>query len=189
MPIILLSAYDWAEVEDEAREAGVTEFLSKPLFRSQLCRALRRCCGLDQPPAHKQRREEHHQLQGRVLLVEDNEVNSDIASELIRQTGAQVETAVNGAEAVEMVSQAVDGYYDLVFMDMRMPVMGGLEAAQAICDWACQEGRKRPPIVAMTANAFASDRNQALAVGMDGFMTKPIDVRELERTLNRYLGK
>ncbi|MBB3171192.1 response regulator [Parvibacter caecicola] len=189
VPIILLSAYDWAEVEDEARAAGVTEFLSKPLFRSQLCRVLSRCCGFGQPPAHGQRREERRQLQGRVLLVEDNELNSDIACELIRQTGAQVETAVNGAEAVDMVAQAPDGYYDLVFMDMRMPVMGGLEAARAICDQACQEGRKRPSIVAMTANAFASDRNQALAAGMDGFMTKPIDVRELERTLNRYLGK
>ncbi|WP_276916666.1 response regulator [Parvibacter caecicola] len=189
VPIILLSAYDWAEVEDEARAAGVTEFLSKPLFRSQLCRVLSRCCGFGQPLAHGQRREERRQLQGRVLLVEDNELNSDIACELIRQTGAQVETAVNGAEAVDMVAQAPDGYYDLVFMDMRMPVMGGLEAARAICDQACQEGRKRPSIVAMTANAFASDRNQALAAGMDGFMTKPIDVRELERTLNRYLGK
>lgn len=189
VPIILLSAYDWTEVEDEARAAGVTEFLSKPLFRSQLCRTLKRCCGFDRPQPQRSHSEECRQLNGRVLLVEDNELNSDIASELIRQTGADVETAVNGAEAVEKVMRAQDGYYDLVFMDMRMPVMGGLEAAQTICELAQREDRARPPIVAMTANAFASDRNQALAAGMDGFMTKPIDVRELERTLSRYLRK
>ncbi len=187
VPIILLSAYDWSEVEDEARAAGVTAFLSKPLFRSQLCRTLKYYCGCEQQQEKKAAENEHRQLRGRVLLVEDNELNSDIASELIRQTGAEVETAMNGAEAVEKVMRAQDGYYDLVFMDMRMPVMDGLEATQTICELSRREDRVRPPIVAMTANAFSSDRAQALAAGMDGFMAKPIDVRELERTLNRYL--
>ncbi len=187
VPIILLSAYDWSEVEDEARAAGVTAFLSKPLFRSQLCRTLKYYCGCEQQQEKKTAENEHRQLRGRVLLVEDNELNSDIASELIRQTGAEVETAMNGAEAVEKVMRAQDGYYDLVFMDMRMPVMDGLEATQTICELSRREDRVRPPIVAMTANAFSSDRAQALAAGMDGFMAKPIDVRELERTLNRYL--
>lgn len=189
VPIILLSAYDWSEVEDEARAAGVTAFLSKPLFRSQLCRALKHFCGCEQQQKAKGVEKEHRQLRGRVLLVEDNELNSDIASELIRQTGAEVETAMNGAEAVEKVMRAQDGYYDLVFMDMRMPVMDGLEATQTICELSRREDRVRPPIVAMTANAFSSDRAQALAAGMDGFMAKPIDVRELERTLNHYLKK
>ncbi len=189
VPIILLSAYDWSEVEDEARAAGVTAFLSKPLFRSQLCRTLKYYCGCEQQQEKKVTEQEHRQLRGRVLLVEDNELNSDIASELIRQTGAEVETAMNGAEAVEKVMRAQDGYYDLVFMDMRMPVMDGLEATQTICELSRREDRVRPPIVAMTANAFSSDRAQALAAGMDGFMAKPIDVRELERTLNHYLKK
>ncbi len=188
VPIILLSAYDWTEVEDEARAAGVTAFLSKPLFRSRLCQTLRRYCAEDRPAEEvADEKRENRQLQGRVLLVEDNELNRDIAAELILQTGALVETAVNGAEAVEKVMQAQDGYYDLVFMDMRMPVMGGLEATQTICELARHEDRVRPPIVAMTANAFSSDRAQALAAGMDGFMAKPIDIRELERTLNKYL--
>lgn len=128
-----------------------------------------------------------HAICGRVLLVEDNEINRDIAEELIADTGAQVETAIDGVEAVERVINAKDGYFDLVFMDMQMPRMGGIEAAHAICEEMDRTNRVRPPIIAMTANVFDQDRERALKAGMDGFMMKPVDLGELARVLGKYL--
>ncbi len=188
MPIILLTAYDWTEVEDEARDAGVTAFISKPLFKSRLCHVLKACCVEQAVQAALHKKEVEEKLSGRILLVEDNELNREIAHELIGQTGAEVEAACDGAEAVAMISQAPDGYYDLVFMDMKMPRMDGIEATRTICELAVQDKRRMPPIVAMTANAFSDDRIRALDAGMEGFMTKPIDVKELHRTLRLYLS-
>ena len=188
MPIILLTAYDWTEVEDEARDAGVTAFISKPLFKSRLCHVLKACCVEQDIQVSPRKAQEEKKLTGRVLLVEDNELNREIARELIGQTGAVVEEACDGAKAVSMVSKAPDGYYDLVFMDMKMPRMDGIEATRTICEIAVQDKRRMPPIVAMTANAFSEDRIRALDAGMEGFMTKPIDVKELNRTLRMYLS-
>ncbi len=188
MPIILLTAYDWTEVEDEAREAGVTAFISKPLFKSRLCHVLKSCCLEQDIQITPRKKTAEKKLSGRVLLVEDNELNREIARELIGQTGAEVEEACDGAEAVSMVSKAPDGYYDLVFMDMKMPRMDGIEATRTICEIAVQDKRRMPPIVAMTANAFSDDRIHALDAGMKGFMTKPIDIKELHRTLRLYLS-
>ncbi|MEY8562402.1 response regulator [Eggerthellaceae bacterium 3-80] len=188
MPIVLLTAYDWTEVEDEARDAGVTAFISKPLFKSRLCHVLKACCVEQAVQAALHKKEVEEKLSGRILLVEDNELNREIAHELIGQTGAEVEEACDGAEAVAMISQAPDGYYDLVFMDMKMPRMDGIEATRTICELAVQDKRRMPPIVAMTANAFSDDRIRALDAGMEGFMTKPIDVKELHRTLRLYLS-
>lgn len=128
-------------------------------------------------------------LRGRVLLVEDNELNMEIACELISQYGAEVEQAADGEQAAALVSQAQEGYYALVFMDMQMPRMDGIEATAAIVDEARRTGRRRPPIVAMTANAFNDDRQRALDAGMDGFTTKPINLAEIGRILGTYLDR
>lgn len=128
-------------------------------------------------------------LEGRVLVVEDNLLNLEIATELIQGLGADVDQAINGQKAVNAMANTPEGYYDLVFMDMQMPVMGGVEATRAIREQERTGGRKPVPIVAMTANAFNEDRERALAAGMDGFMTKPIDLAKLKRILEEYLAK
>ncbi len=185
-PIILLSAYDWSEIEDEAKGAGVTAFVSKPLFKSRLYRVLQSMCSNGQQDGSRTVRIPPR-VKGRVLLVEDNELNCEIASELIQNTGAQVETVPDGLEAVDRVIDSPDGHYDLVFMDMQMPRMNGIEAVKAIRHALARQKRPCPPIVAMTANAFNEDRERALAAGMDGFLTKPIDIDELEDVLGKHL--
>mgnify|MGYP002736463809 FL=1 len=124
-----------------------------------------------------------------MLVVEDNLLNLEIATELIQGLGADVDQAINGQKAVNAMANTPEGYYDLVFMDMQMPVMGGVEATRAIREQERTGGRKPVPIVAMTANAFNEDRERALAAGMDGFMTKPIDLAKLKRILEEYLAK
>lgn len=185
-PIILLSTYDWSEIEDEAKGAGVTAFVSKPLFKSRLYRVLQSMCSNGQQDGSRTVRIPPR-VKGRVLLVEDNELNCEIASELIQNTGAQVETVPDGLEAVDRVIDSPDGHYDLVFMDMQMPRMNGIEAVKAIRHALARQKRPCPPIVAMTANAFNEDRERALAAGMDGFLTKPIDIDELEDVLGKHL--
>lgn len=188
-PIILLTAYDWTDIEDEAKDAGVSAFISKPLFKSRLYHVLRTLC-LDDGSAtegHDERDDEP--LCGRVLLVEDNELNLEIAFELISSLGVEVVTAHDGQEAVDAVTSAEEGQFDLVFMDWQMPHMDGIEATERIIAFEHETERAHTPIVAMTANAFNEDRERALAAGMDGFMAKPIDMSELKRTLREYLAK
>ena len=186
-PIVLVSAYDWTEIEEEASQAGVSAFVSKPLFRSRLYHVLRAVCvdGGVEEVAHGSLSK--HPLSGRVLLVEDNELNREIATELIEQLGAEVECACDGEEAVSMTRDAEEGYYQLIFMDWQMPRLDGIEATRAIIAYEQQMGRAHVPIVAMTANAFNEDRRRALEAGMDGFMAKPINLAELERNLRTYL--
>lgn len=126
-------------------------------------------------------------VSGRVLLVEDNEINMDIAQELVTSRGAEVECAYDGIEAVSKVADSPEGYYDLIFMDWQMPHMDGIEATRTIIQFCKDRGRTPIPIIAMTANAFVEDREVALEAGMDGFMTKPINVKELEANLLKYL--
>ena len=128
------------------------------------------------------------QLSGRVLVVEDNEINMEIACTLIGSRGVDTEQAENGFEAVNKVMGKPAGYYDIVFMDLQMPKMNGLDATRSIRKQEAQKGRENATIIAMTANAFDSDREAALEAGMDGFLTKPIDVQQLVRTLNDYLA-
>ena len=186
-PIVLVSAYDWTEIEEEASQAGVSAFVSKPLFRSRLYHVLRAVCvdGGVEEVAHGSLSK--HPLSGRVLLVEDNELNREIATELIEQLGAEVECACDGEEAVSMTRDAEEGRYQLIFMDWQMPRLDGIEATRAIIAHEQQTGRAHVPIVAMTANAFNEDRRRALEAGMDGFMAKPINLAELERNLRTYL--
>lgn len=126
-------------------------------------------------------------VSGRVLIVEDNEINMEIAQTLVSARGADVECAADGLEAVKKFEAEEDGYYDLILMDWQMPHMNGIEATKAICRFIREHGRSHVPIVAMTANAFDSDRAEALEAGMDDFLAKPVNVRQLEEVLHRYL--
>ena len=187
-PIIILTAYDWSDIEVEARAAGVTAFCAKPLFMSDIRETLMTAIG------QKQEETENPVLpaagsdfRGRcILLVEDNELNREIAVELLKQYGFRIDTAENGAEAVEKVKHAAPGDYDLVLMDVQMPVMNGYEATKQIraLDDPALAGIT---ILAMTANAFDEDRKQALECGMDGFLSKPIVLEELIGTLQNNL--
>ncbi len=186
-PIIVLTAYDWSDVEEEAREAGVTAFISKPLFPSDLHNALSRCCSAS--AAAPAAPEIKYDFTGKkILLVEDNEMNREIATEILEEDGFVVESAENGAVAVEKMKAAVPGQYDLILMDVQMPVMGGHEATgliRALPD----PGVAGITIIAMTANAFEEDRQSALAAGMDGFLTKPVEIGRLKATLAGFLNK
>ena len=187
-PIIILTAYDWSDIEVEARAAGVTAFCAKPLFMSDIRETLMTAIG------QKQEETENPVLpaagsdfRGRcILLVEDNELNREIAVELLKQYGFRIDTAENGAEAVEKVRHAAPGDYDLVLMDVQMPVMNGYEATKQIraLDDPALAGIT---ILAMTANAFDEDRKKALKCGMDGFLSKPIVLEELIGTLQNNL--
>ncbi len=187
--IIILSAYDWADIEAEAMEAGVDAFLEKPLFKSRLIRVLRDVL------EHGSKKKETTALDTfkqedfsgrRVLLVEDNEINIEVAKELLNIVGIQVEMAMNGQLAVDSVLGKEPGYYDLIFMDIQMPVMNGYEAAKTIR----ASGRKdleEIPIIAMTADAFASDIRKAEEAGMNGHISKPVDIEKLEEALNKWI--
>ena len=183
--IIILTAYDWTDVEEEARQAGVTGFVSKPLFPSDLHRVLMQACGeVQEEPV----RSTLPQLTGRrVLLVEDNALNSEIAESILSDAGLLVETAENGEQALERLKSAGAGHFDLVLMDIQMPVMDGCEATRRIR--ALEDpALARVPVIAMTANAFEEDRRLAQEAGMDGFVAKPLDIGALWRTLEQALA-
>ncbi|MDO4502854.1 MAG: response regulator [Coriobacteriia bacterium] len=188
-PIIILTAYDWSSIEDEALAAGVTAFCSKPLFMSDLRDSL--LTALDQRA--KDARGDADEaaalpnFQGkRLLLVEDNELNREIALEILGDYGLDIHTAINGQVAVDKVAASQPGYYDLVLMDIQMPIMDGYEATRRIRALGNKD-LAGIPILAMTANAFEEDRRKALESGMDGFLSKPIDVSKVEETLRSVL--
>ena len=186
VPVIILTAYDWSEIEAEARRAGVTAFLSKPFYRSRICYLLNELSGekrLEEEPARSAARD---YTGSRVLLVEDNDINREIARTLMEELGVTVEEAHDGAEAVERVSVSPDGYYDMIFMDIQMPVLDGYGAAKAIRA-SGRADAESVPIIAMTANAFEEDVRAALRAGMNAHFAKPIDVDKLEMLLNQYL--
>ena len=187
-PIVLLSAYDWTDIEEEATAAGVSAFIAKPLFKSRLYHVLRNVCfNYEEFKVPKRHKRDKPLVEGRVLLVEDNELNLEIAKELIEQYGAEVELATDGLEALNKIDAAPEGYFSLIFMDWQMPRMNGIEATINIIEHEKVQHKAHTPIVAMTANAFNEDKEHALNVGMDGFMTKPIDMSELEYNLRTYL--
>ena len=187
-PIIILTAYDWSDIEAEAKAAGVTAFCAKPLFMSDIRETLMTAIGQSQAGAEDSiLPEAGSDFRGRcILLVEDNELNSEIAVEILNEYGFLVDTAKNGAEAVEKVKNSTPGNYDLVLMDVQMPVMNGYEATKEIraLDNPALAGIT---ILAMTANAFDEDRKKALECGMDGFLSKPIVIEELISTLHDNL--
>ena len=188
VPIIILTAYDWSIFEEEARAAGVTAFCNKPLFFSDLREALTSAIGKVETIATEAILPKPGEfLRGkRLLLVEDNELNREIAEEILTESGFAVETAEDGTVAVEKVKNSAPGYYDLILMDVQMPVMNGYEATKAIR--ALEDPRLASiPIVAMTANAFDEDRKQALKSGMDAHVSKPINVENLMEVQQKLL--
>ena len=186
-PIIILTAYDWADIEDEARAAGVTAFCEKPLFLSELRRVLAEPFRAE--PASKPAQPTAADLKGKkLLLVEDNELNREIALEILKEAGFVVDTAEDGAVAVQKIKQAAPGQYDLILMDIQMPKMDGYEATRQIRALPDAE-KANIPIFAMTANAFEEDRQNALAAGMNGHIAKPLDVPHLLRVLADALKK
>ena len=187
-PIIILTAYDWSDIEVEAKAAGVTAFCSKPMFLSDLRETLMSALG--QKPADAVQRllpEKNADFKGKhILLVEDNELNREIAQEILREYGFLVDSAENGAVAVEKVSTAAPGSYDLVLMDVQMPIMDGYTATRKIRALD-DPARAKLPILAMTANAFDEDRRNALESGMNGFLSKPIVIGDLVQELHKIL--
>ena len=186
-PIIILTAYDWADIEDEARAAGVTAFCEKPLFLSELRRVLAEPFRAE--PASKPAQPTAADLKGKkLLLVEDNELNREIALEILKEAGFVVDTAEDGAVAVQKIKQAAPGQYDLILMDIQMPNLDGYEATRQIR--ALPDAEKASiPIFAMTANAFEEDRQNALEAGMNGHIAKPLDIPHLLRVLADALKK
>ena len=187
-PIIILIAYDWSDIEVEAKAAGVTAFCSKPMFMSDLRETLMSALG--QKPADAVQRllpEKNADFKGKhILLVEDNELNREIAQEILQEYGFLVDSAENGAVAVEKVSTAAPGSYDLVLMDVQMPIMDGYTATRKIRALD-DPARAKLPILAMTANAFDEDRRNALESGMNGFLSKPIVIDDLVQELHKIL--
>ena len=189
-PIIILTAYDWTDIEQEAREAGVTGFCNKPLFMSDLRNVLletaRACRGI---VPEKKAEEKPITFEGkRVLVVEDNELNREIAYEILSRAGFTVEEAADGSVAVEMLKARPEYYYDLVLMDIQMPIMDGYEATKAMRHLPRKDVTTLP-ILAMTANAFEEDKERALQNGMNGHIAKPLYIDVLYKTLQRVWQK
>nr|MCR4716090.1 response regulator [Lachnospiraceae bacterium] len=182
IPISLISAYDWTEIESEAKEAGVTGFIAKPLFKSTLYHELKK----HSKTVSKTNSDDglaDVSLDGmNILLAEDNEINAEIAMMLLSESGANVEHAEDGRIAVEMFKESKEGYYSAILMDLRMPNMNGIEATEAIRALDREDGANIP-IVALTADAFADDAKKCIAAGMNAHLPKPIDVDILKKTL------
>ena len=186
--IIVLTSYEFSEIEEEAKAAGIDAFIAKPLFRSRLTATLRQfTSGRKEKTARNylEKLSESDYTEKRILLVEDNELNREIGAEILQMTGAEVETAENGKIAVEKVEASPKGSYDLIFMDIQMPVMNGYEATAAIRSLPGEKGKL--PIVAMTANAFAEDVQLAKNTGMNGHIAKPLDMNKLNDVLENWL--
>lgn len=182
--IILISAYDWSEFEEEARSAGIQGFISKPLFKSTLFYGLKKYMDIEEA---QDERDKDMDLSGiRILVAEDNDLNWEILEELLSDNGMDLEWAENGKICLEKFEESEQGYYDAILMDIRMPVMNGYEATKAI------RALERPdaqtiPIIAMTADAFSEDIKRCLDCGMNAHTAKPINLPEVLSMLKRYI--
>lgn len=182
--IIMISAYDWSGIEEEAKSAGVNCFISKPLFGSTIYDAFARAVSRGPEKAAEKEREDFAGC--RVLLTDDNELNREIARTLLEMRGIEVETAENGREAVDLYRSRGAGYFSAVLMDIRMPLMDGLEATRTIR--AMEDGGAGSvPILAMTANAFEEDKARAYEAGMNGYLVKPLDMEAVLDELKKHL--
>ena len=185
-PIMLISAYDWSEIESEAKQAGITGFISKPLFRSTLFYGLKPFINDASAAAEQLHEEKYADFTGRhILLAEDNDLNWEIANELLSDLGMELDWAENGRICVDKFEASPVGFYDAVLMDLRMPVMTGYEATEAIR--SMDRPDKDIPIIAMTADAFSEDIKKCLDAGMNAHVAKPIDVREVARLLDKFI--
>ena len=187
IPILLISAYDWSEIEDEARNAGISGFISKPLFKSTLFYGLKKFAETEKgAPVQAEKKKKEIDLKGKRLLVaEDNDLNWEIAELLLTSEGFVVEHAENGQTCVDMLLAHKPGYYDAILMDVRMPVMSGLEATTVIR--GLRKGYNKTPIIAMTADAFAEDMQKCLECGMNAHIAKPIDIDVVKATLAKFI--
>lgn len=186
LPILMISAYDWADIEKEAQEAGVSGFLQKPLFRSVLIHNLRQHLLGQTPDGRKTEQKRHYDFTGKTfLLVEDNELNREIAQELLSPTGAVIELANDGAQGLDKFAQSPVGYYDLILMDVQMPVMNGYTATRQIRNLSRADAQT-VPIVAMTADAFAEDMAAAREAGMNDHLAKPLDVNSMKQKISTF---
>lgn len=186
VPILIISAYDWSDIEEEAREAGAQGFISKPLFKSNLFLGLKPyMIGLEEEKPVKE--EKQMQFSGkRILLAEDNDLNWEIAEAILSEVGFWLERAENGKICVEKFNQSEVNFYDIILMDIRMPVMNGYEATQNIR--ALEREDAGLPIIAMTADAFSEDIQRSKECGMNEHIAKPLDVNQLMQVLDRYLN-
>lgn len=187
VPIIIISAYDYSDYEIEALKAGVNGFICKPIMKSKLFLLMKKFA------TNKKEEEEVTIVPSivasfpgkRILVVEDNDLNREIAYELLQETGAEIETASDGLEAVNKVSASPEGYYDFIIMDIQMPVMDGLEATRQI-RLLDRQDTKDLPIVAMSANAFAEDVRLSLEAGMNEHIAKPIEIDRLYSVMGKW---
>lgn len=186
-PVIIVSAYDWSDIETEARNAGVNAFCSKPLFISEIEKALSSNFDNSSQSLSKKEEIEYNFSGKRLLVVEDNKTNQLIAVSILESAGFEIELAENGEIAVDMVKNSEQGYYDAVLMDIQMPVMNGYEAAKAIRGFD-DKRKANIPIVAVTANAFEEDRKIALEAGMNGHLAKPYDIPEMLSLLDKLFN-
>jgi len=190
IPIIIISAYDWSEIEVSAKAAGADMFLSKPLFKSRVAYLFKKLLSdeehMEDMSALKEVQKSNFSDK-RALVVEDNELNAEIAGEILGMANIDIEYAKDGKEAVDCIASAEAGYYDIIFMDIQMPIMDGYEATRTIRslpgDYA-----KQVPIIAMTANAFMEDVQRCKDAGMNEHISKPMDFERLLKTLNHWLG-
>ena len=183
IPILLISAYDWSDIEDEAKEAGANGFVSKPLFRSTLYDKINDLIGKESKSLEPE--DDYSDLQGlHILIAEDNDINWEIISAMLSMFGITTDRAQNGRICVDMINSAEEGSYELIFMDVQMPEMNGLDATRAIRKlentWAASI-----PIVAMTADAFSENIAACLDAGMDGHIAKPVDIKLVIKEIRR----
>ncbi len=187
VPILLISAYDWSDIEEEARMAGISGFISKPLFKSTLYHGLLQYMAPARETVEAQMAPARDFSGIRILLAEDNDINYEIANELLSSIGIEIEWAQNGQICVDMFEKSPEGYYDGILMDIRMPVMSGYEAAQKIRALTREDAQL--PIIAMTADAFSEDVKKCKECGMNDHTSKPIDMEVLTRLLAKYLHR
>ena len=183
--ILIISAYDWSDIEEEAREVGIQGFISKPLFKSNLYLGLKRYMMdvVNEEPHEDTRIQKFAGKQ--ILLAEDNDLNWEIAEDLLSEAGFELERAENGRICVEKFEQSAIGFYNVILMDIRMPVMNGYDATKAIRALPREDAGL--PIIAMTADAFSDDIQRCLECGMNEHVAKPIDVNRLTQLLQKYL--
>lgn len=180
--IIIMTAYDWASIEQEAKLAGVNLLMNKPMFRSSLISAFNQALGIKEAEKEEPEEEEFDLSGKRILLAEDNAINTEVAQLLLKSKGADVDVAENGLRALEKLAKSEEGYYDAILMDIRMPIMDGLTASRSIRNLSNKDAANIP-IIAMTANAFDDDVDKSKAAGMNAHLAKPIDPKRLFRTL------
>ncbi|MBR2853256.1 MAG: response regulator, partial [Clostridia bacterium] len=183
VPILLTSAYDWSDIEDEAKEAGANDFVSKPLFRSRLYEKINQLFGTEAKPVEPE--DNYSDLAGmNILVAEDNDINWEIISAMLGMFGITSERAENGRICVDKMAEAKEGKYELIFMDVQMPEMNGLDATRQIRKlenkWAASI-----PIIAMTADAFSENIAECLGAGMDGHIAKPVDMKLVIKEIRR----